>query len=227
VNTLVVSLSGIVLSVVLGFVLGVMRLSDNAPMRGLVRAYVELARNVPLLLLLLFLVAVLRTLPPSTAALHPMRGVVLSNRGLDVGGRVLSPEFTALLAALVLHHAANVSEIVRGAILAVPAGQRQAALALGLTRWQTTRFVVLPHALRAMVPLLASQAVSLTKNSSLAVAIGFPDVVSILNTTGNQTGHSIESMLIMIAVYLAISLSIAALLERYNRRLLRSAGAHA
>ena len=227
VNTAVVSLAGCALSLVVGFALGVARLSRNAPLRGLVRAYVELARNVPLLLLLLFLVAVLRELPPPDAALHPMRGVVLSNRGLAVGARVLSPEFTALLAALVLHHAANVSEIVRGAILAVPAGQHDAAAALGLTRAQAMRHVILPNALRAMVPLLASAAVSLVKNSSLAVAIGFPDIVSILNTTGNQTGHAIETMLIMLAAYLAISLAIGAALERYNRRLLRSTRSYA
>ncbi|MGH7718316.1 MAG: ABC transporter permease subunit, partial [Gemmatimonadaceae bacterium] len=99
--------------------------------------------------------------------------------------------------------------------------QREAAFALGLSRLQALRFVVVPQALRAMVPLLASTCVSLTKNSSLAVAIGFPDVVSILNTTTNQTGRAIETMMIMIGVYLALSLAAAAALNSYNARLLK------
>jgi general L-amino acid transport system permease protein len=146
-------------------------------------------------------------------------------RGFNfVGGITISPELTALLAALVLHHAAHISEVVRGAVLAVPARQRDAAVALGLSRAQAMRFVVVPQALRAMVPLLAANCVSLTKNSSLAVAIGFPDVVSILNTTANQTGHAIETMLIMIVVYLTLSLVVATAMNAYNRRLLRPAG---
>jgi general L-amino acid transport system permease protein len=126
-----------------------------------------------------------------------------------------------LLVALVLHHGAHVSEVVRGAIVAVPPRQRDAALALGLTRFQALRLVVVPQALRAMVPLLASNCVSLTKNSSLAVAIGFPDVVSILNTTANQTGHAIETMLLMIAIYLTLSLAVAAALNSYNAAVMR------
>ena len=109
---------------------------------------------------------------------------------------------------------------MRGAILAVPRGQRDAARALGLSRFQTLWLVTLPLALRAMVPLLATNCVSLIKNSSLAVAIGFPDVVSILNTTGNQTGHNIETMFIMLIVYLSLSLTVAATLNRYNTTLL-------
>ncbi|HEV2748935.1 MAG TPA: ABC transporter permease subunit [Gemmatimonadales bacterium] len=136
------------------------------------------------------------------------------------GGTTLSPEFAALVAALVLHHAAHISEVVRGALLAVPRGQRDAARALGLSRFQVLRLVTIPLALRAMVPLLATNCVSLVKNSSLAVAIGFPDLVSILNTAGNQTGHNIETMLIMMAVYLSLSLSVAAALNRYNAVLL-------
>ena len=106
-------------------------------------------------------------------------------------------------------------------MLAVAQRQRDAAAALGLTKLQTLRFVVVPQALRAMVPLLATNCVSLTKNSSLAVAIGFPDVVSILNTTANQTGHAVETMLIMILVYLTLSFAVAAAMNAYNRRLLR------
>jgi general L-amino acid transport system permease protein len=238
VNTARVAVVGCTLSIVCGFVLGILRLSKNAVLRGVVRAAVEVMRNTPLLLLLLFLAATLHSMPSPKNAFQPLPGVFVSDRGLVlpffdrprlvgfnfVGGIALSPEFAALLAGLVMHHAAHVSEIVRGAILGVPRAQADAALALGLSHGQTIRFVVIPQALRAMVPLLATACVSLTKNSSLAVAIGFPDVVSILNTTANQTGHSIETMLIMIAVYLSLSLIVAALMNRYNTRLLRAGG---
>lgn len=235
-NTARVSVVGCLLAITLGFVLGVLRIARTPAVRGLVRAGVDAVRGTPLLLLLLFLAALLHGLPPAHAAFHPLPGVFLSDRGLvlplpgDVphltgfnftGGLTLSPEFAALLLALVLHHAAHISEVVRGAILAVPRGQIDAAYALGLSRMQTVRWVTLPHAVRAMVPLLATNCVSLIKNTSLAVAIGFPDVTSVLNTTGNQTGHNIETMLIMIAVYLTLSLAVAAALDRYNRRLLR------
>jgi len=247
VNTARVSVLGWIFATALGFVLGILRLSTTPAVRGVARAIVELVRNVPLLLLLLFLAATMHTLPPARAAFEPLPSVFISDRGLVlpwlsltsgspawerpvlqgfnfVGGLTISPELTALLAALVLHHAAHISEVVRGAVLAVPVRQRDAALALGLSRTQTMRFVVIPQALRAMVPLLATNCVSLTKNSSLAVAIGFPDLVSILNTTANQTGHAIETMLIMIAVYLTLSLSVAAAMNAYNRRLLRPGG---
>jgi general L-amino acid transport system permease protein len=124
---------------------------------------------------------------------------------------------------LVLHHAAHISEVVRGALLAVPRPQVDAARALGLTGAQVLRFVTVPQALRAMVPLLVTNCVSLVKNSSLAVAIGFPDLVSVLNTTGNQTGRNIEAMLIMVVAYLSLGLVVAGALGRYNARLLRRA----
>ena len=136
------------------------------------------------------------------------------------GGTTLSPEFAALLAALVLHQSAHISEVVRGAILAVPRGQRDAARALGLSRLQVLRLVTVPLALRAMVPLLATNCVSLIKNSSLAVAVGFPDVVSVLNTVGNQTGHNVETMLMMMVLYLSLSFAAAGALNRYNTAVL-------
>jgi general L-amino acid transport system permease protein len=283
-NTARVSALGCVLAIALGFVMGILRLSRNPALSGLVLAVVEVIRNTPLLLLLLFLSASLHALPAAAHALEPMPGFYLSNRGLVLptvafsaltlwlaalalallvarrwlgragwtmvtaaaiamalsmlihrpvlqaghltgfnitGGTTFSPEFAALLAALVLHQSAHISEVVRGAILAVPRGQRDAARALGLSRFQALRLVTIPLALRAMVPLLATNCVSLVKNSSLAVAIGFPDLVSILNTTGNQTGHNIETMLIMIVVYLSLSLAVAAALNRYNAVLLK------
>lgn len=244
-NTARVSILGWIFAVALGFLLGLLRLTPNPAVRGVARAAVELVRNVPLLLLLLLLAAIMHALPPARAALEPLPDVFISDRGLViptvvvtgwhvawsrpvlegfnfVGGMTISPELTALLAALVLHHGAHISEVVRGAVLAVPSRQRDAALALGLTRLQVMRFVVVPQALRAMVPLLATNCLSLTKNSSLAVAIGFPDLVSILNTTSNQTGHAIEAMLIMILTYLTLSLIVAAAMNAYNRRLLRA-----
>lgn len=237
-NTARVSVIGCALSIAIGFILGLLRLSSNPAWRGIVRAGVELMRNTPLLLLLLFLAALLHNMPAPRNAFEPLPGVFLSDRGLVlplfsrprlvgfnfVGGVSLSPELAALVGALVMHHSAQVSEIVRGAILGVSRAQGDAALALGFTRLQAMRFVIVPQALRAMMPLLATTCVSLTKNSSLAVAIGFPDVVSILNTTANQTGHSIETMLIMIVVYLSLSLLTAAMINRYNTRLLAVGG---
>jgi general L-amino acid transport system permease protein len=235
VNTARVSLLGAAIATVLGFILGVLRLADNAAVRAVTRGILEVIRNTPLLLLLLLLIATLHTMPAPANAFQPLPGVFLSDRGLVlplfsrprlvgfnyVGGVALSAEFAALLGALVLHHGVHISEVVRGAVLGVPTAQRDAALALGMSRAQTLWYVVLPQALRAMVPLLATNCVSLVKNSSLAVAIGYPDVVSILNTTANQTGHGVETMMIMIAVYLAISGAVAALLNAYNARLLR------
>ncbi|MGQ0764632.1 MAG: ABC transporter permease subunit [Gemmatimonadota bacterium] len=243
VNTARISAAGWVLCIGLGFALGLIRLSTNPSLRGASRAFVELARNTPLLLLLLLLMATLHALPAARDSIGFLPGFFLSDRGLagpiprfdggwvwDVprlegfnfsGGFALSPEFTALLLALTIHHAAHVSEVVRGAVLAVGRGQHDAAWALGLSRWRAMRRVILPQALRAMVPLLASNCVSLTKNSSLAVAIGFADAVSILNTTANQTGHAIEAMLLMIVMYLSLSLIVAASMNWYNARVLK------
>jgi len=234
-NTARVALVGSLLALALGFIVGTLRLVDNKLLSGLMRWGVELMRNTPLLLLLFLLIAILHAMPPPTHAVELLPGVFLSDRGLAlpfpdrprlagfnfVGGTTLSPEFAALVGALVLHHGAHISEVVRGAILAVSRGQRDAALALGMSRWQVSRLVVIPQALRAMVPLLATNCVSLIKNSSLAVAIGFPDVVSVLNTTANQTGHGVETMVIMLAVYLVLSLGVASMLNVYNAHILR------
>ena len=114
---------------------------------------------------------------------------------------------------------AFIAEIVRAGILAIERGQVEAALALGLTRWQATRRIVLPQALRVIIPPLTSQYLNLTKNSSLAVAIGYPDLVSIANTSINQTGQAIEGIAIIMAVYLSISLSISAFMNWYNARI--------
>jgi len=133
------------------------------------------------------------------------------------GGGVLTPEFAALLAGLTLYTAAFIAEIVRAGVLAVDRGQFEAGAALGLRPRRAMRLVILPQALRVIVPPLTSQYLNLTKNSSLAVAIGYPDLVSIANTTMNQTGQAIEAVAIIMTVYLTISLSISAIMNWYNR----------
>jgi general L-amino acid transport system permease protein len=139
--------------------------------------------------------------------------------GFDfAGGAALSPEFTALLLGLSLYTAAFIGEIIRAGFLAVERGQIEAGVALGLSQRQVLRFIVAPQALRLVVPPTTSQYLNCVKNSSLAVAIGYPDLVSIANTTINQTGQAIEGLLIIMLVYLTISLAIAALMNWYNRR---------
>jgi general L-amino acid transport system permease protein len=133
------------------------------------------------------------------------------------GGNVVSPEFAALLVGLTVYTASFIAEIVRAGILAVSWGQSEAASALGLKPGQRMRLIVLPQALRVIVPPMTSEYLSLTKNSSLAVAIGYPDLVSIANTTMNQTGQAIEGITIIMAVYLAVSLSISLFMNLYNR----------
>lgn len=233
-NTLAVAAIGIVLATVLGGAIGLARLARNALLRALAAAYVEFLRNVPLLVQLFFWYALItEALPGPREALAPLPGVFLTNRGIFfpipgsvpelsgfnfAGGTALSPEFAALLIGLATYTAAFIAEIVRAGIVAIERGQLDAAYALGLTRWQVTRRVVLPQALRVIVPPLASQYLNLTKNSSLAVAIGYPDLVSIANTTINQTGQAIEGVAIIMAVYLAVSLSISAVMNWYNAR---------
>jgi general L-amino acid transport system permease protein len=133
------------------------------------------------------------------------------------GGHSVSPEFAALLLGLVVYTGTFIAEIVRAGILAVSWGQSEAAMALGLKSGQRMRLIVLPQALRVIVPPMTSQYLSLTKNSSLAVAIGYPDLVSIANTTINQTGQAVEGITMIMAVYLTISLIISALMNIYNR----------
>jgi general L-amino acid transport system permease protein len=134
------------------------------------------------------------------------------------GGRVISPEFTALLIGLATYTAAFIAEVVRAGILAVDRGQGEAAMALGLTPGQRLRLVTLPQALRVIIPPMTSQYLNLTKNSSLAVAIGYPDLVAVANTSMNQTGQAIEAIAILMAVYLTISLLISLFMNWYNGR---------
>jgi general L-amino acid transport system permease protein len=135
------------------------------------------------------------------------------------GGGTLSPEFFALMLGLVIYTASYIAEIVRSGIQAIPLGQWEAAGALGLQPGHVLRQIVLPQALRVIIPPMTSQYLNLTKNSSLAVAIGFQDVVSIANTTLNQTGQAIEGIAFIMAVYLTISLSISLFMNWYNARI--------
>jgi general L-amino acid transport system permease protein len=138
-------------------------------------------------------------------------------RGFNfAGGTSFSPEFGALLIGLVIYTGTFIAEIVRAGILAVSWGQSEAAMALGLRSWQRMRLVVLPQALRVIIPPMTSEYLSLTKNSSLAVIIGYPDLVSIANTTMNQTGQAVEGIAMIMAVYLAISLLISLCMNLYN-----------
>jgi general L-amino acid transport system permease protein len=141
-------------------------------------------------------------------------------RGFNfAGGAVLSPEYVALLLALTTYTAAFIAEIVRAGILSVSRGQWEASQALGLRRGLALRLVVLPQALRVIVPPMTSQYLNLTKNSSIAVAIGYQDIVSIANTTLNQTGQAIEGIALIMAVFLAISLGISFAMNWYNARI--------
>ena len=237
VNTLAVAAIGIVLATGLGTAIGLFRLSGNLLLRTISTAYVEFVRNVPLLVQLFFWYAMItETLPIAREALEPLPGVFLSNRGIYfptfsgtpvlqgfnfTGGAALTPEFAALLLGLATYTAGFIAEIVRAGVLAVGRGQWEAAQAVGLTRPQALRHVVLPQALRVIVPPMTSQYLDLTKNSSLAVAIGYPDLVSIANTTINQTGQAIEGIAIIMLVYLTISLTISAFMNWYNARVLR------
>ena len=155
---------------------------------------------------------------------HPLAGWSLPRlAGFSFqGGMVLIPEFVGLVLGLSFYTGAYIAENVRSGILAVDKGQREAAEALGLSRGQTLRLVILPQAMRVIVPPLTSHYLSLTKNSSLAAAIGYPELVSVFaGTVLNQTGQAVEVIAITMAVYLAISLTIAGAMNLYNRRVAR------
>jgi general L-amino acid transport system permease protein len=240
-NTFRVATLAIIFSTILGALIGLARLSHNWLVAKLAAGYIEGIRNVPLVVQLFFWYAVItESLPAPADALNPLPSVFLSNRGFAFpilasvvpiemdspqlhgfnfsGGGLLSPEFAALFLGLTLYTAAFIAEIVRAGILAVDPGQFEAACSLGLNQRQVMRFVILPQALRVIVPPVTSQYLNCTKNSSLAVAIGYPDLVSIANTTINQTGQAIEGIAIIMLVYLTISLAISCFMNWYNRR---------
>jgi general L-amino acid transport system permease protein len=298
-NTLLVSGIGIVLATLLGFTVGIGRLSSNWLVARIAGGYVEIIRNLPLLFQILFwYLAVLGTLPGPRQSLSIFGTIFINNRGfvvpafrptegfvyvwvalglgvlatvalglrarrvreqtgrmipvlwkgvalvvglplaafvaaglpIDVelpriqgfnfvGGMRVIPEFLALLFALTIYTASFIAEIVRAGILAVPRGQTEAGLALGLRRGQLLRLILIPQALRIIVPPLTNQYLNLTKNSSLAVAIGYPDLFAVFaGTTLNQTGQAIEIIAITMAVYLSLSLATSVLMNWYNSR---------
>jgi general L-amino acid transport system permease protein len=297
VNTIRVALIGIVLATVMGALLGIGRFSRNAIVRGLCYGYVELFRNVPVLLqLLMWYLLLTDWLPPLSEAMSLGGVILLSNNGFKLpvplwgfghalaglfalgglaiawgyrrwarrqfeltgrvrsmfwvpvamviglavlgwivggapaewsipvidgfvvsGGATATPEFLAVLFGLVFYTAAFIAEVVRAGIASVSHGQLEAAGSLGLSRGQAMRLVVLPQALRVIIPPMTSQYLNLTKNSSLAVAIGYPDVVSIANTSLNQSGRAVECIAIIMAVYLTTSLSTSAFMNWYNK----------
>lgn len=165
--------------------------------------------------------AILVSLPVAAWLLGgaPLKMSIPELRGFNFqGGITLSPEFAALLLGLVLYTSAFVAEIVRAGIQAISRGQVEAAMSMGLKRGQVLRLVILPQALRVIIPPLTSQMLNVTKNSSLAVAIGFPDFVSVANTTINQTGQAIEGIALIMVVYLFFSLTTSAFMNWYNKR---------
>ena len=298
-NTLLVAALGIVFASIIGFLLGVARLSKNWLIAQISTVYIETLRNIPVLLQLLFWYkAVLSILPSPRQGFNLFFDAKLSNRGLIiprpifhegflatvialvvaivaiivlaqwarrrqmatglifptfkvglailvlvpvivfivtgmpasfefpelkgfnyVGGTQIKPEFMALLLGLTLYTATYIGEIVRAGILAVAHGQTEASYALGLRSGTTLRLVIIPQALRVIIPPLTSQYLNLTKNSSLAVAVGYPDLVSVFSgTVLNQTGQAVEVIFITMLVYLAISLATSAFMNWFNQR---------
>jgi general L-amino acid transport system permease protein len=150
--------------------------------------------------------------PPLTPSLPAVQGLRLA------GGMQLSPEFMALLTGLTIYTSAFIADVVRAGIQSVSLGQVEAAKSLGLTSFQALRLVIFPQAMRVIIPPLTSQYLNLTKNSSLAVAIGYPELFHVSGTVLNQSGRAVEVIAIVMAVYLAISLFTSALMNLYNRR---------
>ena len=297
-NTILVSALGIIAATLIGFSAGVMRLSNNWILSRLVTAYVEMTRNVPVLLQIIFWWAILTGLPKVRDSLSLGDAVFLNNRGFrmpapileagfgwvfaafivgaiatfvvarwaksrqdatgqtfpmlwvglgliiglpvivhlilgqplswDVpvrtrfnyaGGFNVTPELIALWFALSTYTGAFISENVRAGILAVNKGQTEAAFALGLRPNQTTRLIIIPQAMRVIIPPLTSQFLNLTKNSSLAIAIGYQDLVSIGGTILNQSGQALEVVGIWMAVYLSLSLLTSGYMNWYNKRI--------
>lgn len=295
-NTIRVAVLAVLTSMVLGAVVGVMRLSKHPILRVLGTAHVEVYRNIPLIIQL-FAVYMLITelLPASTEPLHAGSWALLSKAGLQFavpqqtslagmgafiagvltallvrekerrrvtdlvasliglgaglaaalvvwlvfgfyggwskpvvsgfmieGGAALSPEFLALWLGLTFFTSAAIAEIVRAGVLAVRQGQWDAGLALGLTRTQVISYIVFPQSMRLAIPPLTSQFMNLTKNSSLAVVIGYPDIVAIGNSSINITGQALEVIVIIMAVYLFLNFVISVLMNALNARVMRA-----
>jgi len=245
VNTLMVAALAVPAASLLGIGIGLLRFFGPPLLARATAGFIEVFRNTPVLLQLFVWYGLLLQLPPAREALQLLPGIFLSNRGLMLpaiawtpwpqldlpalqgfsftGGWQISPELAALVFGLALFHAAYIAEIIRAAIAAIPVGQVEAAQSIGLPKALILRFVLLPHVRRISIPPLANQYLALLKNSSLAVAIGYPDLMAVINTAINQTGQAIEGSALVLGLYLAISLSVAGLLNFYNQRLSRAA----
>ena len=213
VNSLQVVVVGLVLATILGVVGGAANFSSNWLLRQLAGLYVAVARNVPPLLHLLFWYFVV------------FLGLPAARNGVDAVAGLLrlpvSVEFVALLIGLTVYTGAYISEVVRGGINSVPRGQWEAARSLGFGEGRTLRLIILPQALRAILPGLNSQYINLAKNSTLAIAVGYSDIFSIVNTTFNQTGRSIEAFALLVLVFVAVDLLISGVMNILNRLVLR------
>lgn len=213
VNSLQVVAAGLVLATILGVIGGAANFSSNWLLRQLAGLYVAVARNVPPLLHLLFWYFVVFLGAPAAR-----NGV---NAVADLLRLPVSVEFVALLIGLTVYTGAYISEVVRGGINSVPRGQWEAARSLGFGEGRTLWLIILPQALRAILPGLNSQYINLAKNSTLAIAVGYSDLFSIVNTTFNQTGRSIEAFALLVLVFLAVDLLISGVMNVLNRLVLR------
>jgi general L-amino acid transport system permease protein len=219
INSLKVAIVGLVLATIVGITAGIGRLSDNWLVRNITLVYVEIFRNTPLLLQLLFwYFAVFLAFPKAENKISLLGLINLSQKGIEILGLSFSPEFSALLLGLIFYTGSFIAEIVRGGIQSVSKGQWEAARSLGLKPGLVMRLVILPQALRVIIPPLTSQYLNLTKNSSLAIAIGYPDLYFVASTTFNQTGRAVEVMILLTLTYLIISLTISLLMNLFNRQ---------
>lgn len=224
VNTLVLSLLVCVGATLIGAALGVARLSRNPLASGLAGFWVEAVRNTPPLLLLIFLYAAWSQALPAEAPREFLPGVTISIRGMEfpsltgaAEGVRLTPEFATVTFGLTIYTAGFIAEIVRSGIASVARGQWEAGRALGLTEGKILRLLVAPQMLRVIVPPMASQYINTVKNSTLAIAVGYSEFMTVMGTVINRTNHALEGTLIIVAVYTAINLALAALLEAFNR----------
>ncbi len=299
-NTLIITFFGIILSTILGLIIGVLRLSNNWIIKKLAATYIDIFRNIPILLQILFWYnVVLSSLPSPKQSIDFLGSIFINNRGLYIptpelnsttisvllglaatvigaiflnkwankrqektgqdfpvvlavlgaiiivpiiayfigganfnfdypklggfnfsGGKVISPEFLALTFALVIYTATFIAEAVRSGIEAVSKGQKEAAASIGLSSYQALKLVVLPQAIRIAIPPVINQYLNLAKNSSLAAAIGYPEIVTVFaGTSLNQTGQAIEILAITMLVYLTISLVVSAILNWFNHKM--------
>jgi general L-amino acid transport system permease protein len=218
INSLRVAIAGLFLTTIVGLSAGIARLSDNWLVRNITMVYVEIFRNTPLLLQLLFwYFAVFLSFPKTENKISLWGFIGVSQNGLELPWFTLSPEFSALLLGLTFYTGAFIAEIVRGGVESVTKGQWEAARSLGLKPGLVMRLVIFPQALRVIIPPLTSQYLNLTKNSSLAIAIGYPDVYFVASTTFNQTGRAVEVILLIILTYLTLSLTISLVMNIFNR----------